>query len=70
MINIWLASIYLKRDFIYKFADEPSYVQVCKGGALLKIINLIVKNLENAFSSYFQLEKCLLKANVFNATLE
>ena len=39
-------------------------------GALLKIINLIVKNLENAFSSDFQLEKCLLKANVFNATLE
>ena len=39
-------------------------------GALLKIINLIVKNLENAFLSDFQLEKCLLKANVFNATLE
>ena len=70
MINIWLASIYLKRIFIYKFADEPSYVQVRLGGTLLKIINLIVKNLENAFLSDFQLEKCLLKANVFNATLE
>ena len=27
-------------------------------------------NLERAFLSDFQLEKCLLKANVFNATLE
>jgi len=56
VINIWLTLIYLKRVIMHKFGDEPSHAQVRYGCSLLKIINLIVMDLERPWFLEFNQE--------------